>query len=153
MIVDKFLKRVFKTKRCWFWTGWIHKKSGRGYFYKGCGEYVFAHRYAYEQFVGPIPIGMYVLHTCDNPCCVNPSHLFVGTQGDNMADMKDKGRVAHQRGEINGRAKLTQEEANVIRSSYRFRHPLYGQKGLAKKYNLSVISIQQILYGNRYKNP
>lgn len=79
---------------CWNWTASRHR-DGYGWFGPGGrGRAVLAHRWAYENFVGPIPSGLYILHHCDNPPCVNPDHLFVGTQADNVADCIRKGRHA-----------------------------------------------------------
>lgn len=80
---------------CWLWTGQTLGKQKR---YPKImvggrkGKYIAAHRVSYAAFVGPIPEGMSVLHKCDIPLCVNPSHLFLGNQADNMRDMKIKGR-------------------------------------------------------------
>ncbi len=71
---------------CWNWTG-CKSKAGYGQF---LGQY--AHRIAYEMYTGERVYHLHVLHRCDNPSCVNPSHLFLGTHADNMRDMKDKGR-------------------------------------------------------------
>lgn len=85
---------------CRFWKGALNK-DGYGSFWSGSyirGDtragpvMVLAHRWAYEHFVGPIPKGLYVLHTCDNPSCVEPAHLRVGTQADNVRDCSSKGR-------------------------------------------------------------
>lgn len=98
---------------CWVWMG---ATQVRGY-----GEILshgrkhLAHRASYEAFVGPIPKGMYVCHACDNVYCVNPSHLFLGTQKQNLEDMSRKGRST--RGERNSQAKLTEEQVKVILSS------------------------------------
>lgn len=78
---------------CWTWKN-IHRngRHGRyGRFYIG-GKGVGAHRYAYTMFVGKVPEGLLVCHKCDNGLCVRPDHLFVGTNSDNMSDMKRKGR-------------------------------------------------------------
>ena len=75
-----------KTGDCWIWTGTF---SSKGYAKFDSKE---AHRLAYERFVGPIPAGLLACHECDNPKCVNPAHLWLGTHADNMADMKAKGR-------------------------------------------------------------
>lgn len=78
---------------CWIWQGCKNNKGygmvsrrGRGF------SPQLAHRYMYEQHVGPIPDGMHLLHRCDTPACVNPTHMFIGTRSDNMRDMVAKGR-------------------------------------------------------------
>jgi len=76
------------------------------------------HRRAYELARGPIPEGLCVLHTCDNPPCVNPEHLFLGTLDDNTADKVKKGRQSSMKGLENGRAKLTESDVRLIRSSH-----------------------------------
>lgn len=81
--------------KCWIWTG---ATTGKGY-----GQIVIkykkykAHRIAWEVTYGPVPEGLKVLHTCDNPPCCNPKHLFVGTQKDNMIDASNKGHLLGRR--------------------------------------------------------
>ena len=79
---------------CWEWTDGC---DGDGYGVVGAGgKTVRAHRVAWEVAHGPIPDGVHVLHQCDNPPCINPAHLFLGTQADNMADKVAKGRPPGQ---------------------------------------------------------
>ena len=89
----RFLKKIRKTNECWIWTAALDK-DGYGVFrYKNKEKYKYkAHRFSYEFFIGEIPKGKLVCHTCDNPPCVNPYHLFLGTRKDNTQDMLKKGR-------------------------------------------------------------
>jgi hypothetical protein len=130
-VLARFLAKVDRTGECWIWTG--GKRRG------GYGETRFngrtqvAGRVALELFIGPVPDGLFVLHSCDNPPCVRPSHLFTGTHADNAADKVAKGRQVSgnrhwtrlhperlARGAANGKtrnAKLTPEKVHEIRSS------------------------------------
>lgn len=87
--------RVARTGECWEWTGPVNE-NGYG---RMTIEYErwYVHRLSYELHHGTIPDGMNVCHRCDNPRCVRPEHLFLGTQADNMADMRAKGRAARRR--------------------------------------------------------
>ena len=96
--VDGDTKKSFFSKiepipecGCWIWTG---STSSWGYGKIGiAGKTIATHRYSWELHNGSIPIGISVLHKCDTPACVNPNHLFLGTQQDNMADASRKGRL------------------------------------------------------------
>ena len=106
--MKRFMEKVDKTDDCWLWTASKYP-TGYGQFSLN-GKPHRAHRVAYELFVAPIPNGMYVLHQCDTPACVNPEHLFLGTQADNMRDMTEKARGS------NPSIKLTVEAARSIKS-------------------------------------
>ena len=90
--IVRFWSFVRKTETCWIWTG-VRDKDGYGRTRPGTGKsYVLAHRFSYELHHGPIPTGLHILHKCDNPPCVNPDHLFSGTNRDNIDDMVRKDR-------------------------------------------------------------
>jgi DNA-binding transcriptional regulator YiaG len=118
---QRFWAKVNKTDsadECWEWTASKDAK-GYGYFYKeGRGGMARAHRISYELNLGPIPAGLLVCHKCDNPGCINPNHLFLGTDKDNSDDKMKKGRFkkVYQRGEKNGQSKLTGDQVKEIRA-------------------------------------
>ncbi len=115
-VADRFWPRVRKTAGCWEWTGRRYPR-GYGAFTIG-GRGVQAHRVAWELARGLIPAGMLVCHACDNPPCVRPDHLFLGTQSDNMCDMAAKGRHPYPRGEDHHQARLSNADRAEIRRLY-----------------------------------
>jgi len=130
---------------CWTWTG---AKMSAGYGTIGNGKTAYAHRLSWEFAYGAIPRGLFVLHRCDNPPCVRPSHLFLGTQSDNMADCAQKGRAAG--GERNGRARLTTREVTAIRKACK-----KGRRGtqrlIAKQYAISEATVSEIVHNKHYR--
>jgi uncharacterized coiled-coil protein SlyX len=95
--VERFWEVVVKTGECWLWTGDMYN-DGYGRIRPGLGKkYVRAHRFSWELHHGAIQKGLYILHHCDNPICVRPDHLFVGSKSDNMKDCAAKGRCAAQK--------------------------------------------------------
>jgi hypothetical protein len=128
---------------CWLWIGGI---GGDGYprFGWGGNNQIGAHRAAWKLFRGEIPEGNSVLHHCDVPSCVNPSHLFVGTTRDNVLDMFKKGRARIYRGCSNSRAKLTPEQLLLIRSDKR------SVKELSEELGIKAHTIYQARVGRRY---
>lgn len=118
-LYDGIMERLWsKTKLnektgCLEWTGFV-QRYGR-IFYNGKSH--LAHRVAWEITYGEIPENLVVCHHCDNPKCVNPKHLFIGTQTDNVADRERKGRNIVQKGEKCGTAKLTEEQVKEILKS------------------------------------
>jgi hypothetical protein len=144
-LLDRFLEKVQKTENCWNWTA-STTSAGYGKIGEGghCGRILDAHRVAYELFVGAIPEGKCALHHCDNKLCVNPSHLFLGTQKDNVDDSVTKGR--HPCGEEAGRAKLTSEQVREIRECYR---PNCAELG--RRYGVTEVAVWNVVHGHTWK--
>lgn len=120
--VRRFLKYVNKTDGCWLWTA-HSSKDGYGRIWKGADgdAMILAHVASWIIHHGPIPNGICVLHNCptgDNPACVNPSHLWLGTRGDNNLDRERKGRGNHVSGTRIGTHKLNESQVLEIRRIY-----------------------------------
>lgn len=121
-------------------------ESGHAQIYVGQGQpKLSAHRTAYEVWVGDIPSGEGVRHKCDNPPCINPAHLTVGTQADNMRDKVERNRQA--RGSKHGCAKLTEDIARQIVFA---RNAGIGTKELSETYGVSTTTIKQIISGKKW---
>lgn len=154
---QRFMDKVVKTETCWNWTAYIHR-SGYGNMMVPTPEgpakqrVMAAHRLSFELFVGPIPAGLMVCHRCDNRRCVNPAHLFLGTQRDNIQDCIRKGRFRAplQPGEAHFKAKLTAEQAHAIR--YHRGPWKYGeQTALARKLGVSPKTVSGVARGRNWR--
>jgi hypothetical protein len=134
--------------RCWVWKGGFFVGTRYGQLRVG-NKTVRAHRFSYELHKGEIPKGFFVCHKCDNPACVNPKHLFLGTAQDNSTDMIRKGRQC--KGETHGQAKLTKEKVEAIKRLYVWRSPELGTFGLAKRFGISQSVVSKIVLNKTWK--
>ena len=146
-LASRFWARVVRSDGCWTWTGHVNGK-GYGMIRRGVGlGNTTVHRLSWEMHKGPIPDGLLVCHSCDNPPCVNPAHLFLGTTTDNMRDMVAKGRSGGQRhphlvrGERNGAARLTVQDVLAIRTRLAAGET---QSALARSFNVSRGTIRLV---------
>lgn len=148
-----FMRFVDKKSpdECWEWKGGI-KENGRGHFSVRNGKEFKnwqAHRMMWTLTYGEIPPGLMVCHHCDNGKCVNPNHLFLGTQQDNINDMMSKGRKRTLRGEADPKSKLKQKQVDEIREKY--VPYIYSQFKLAREYHVSRSTIEAILHRENWK--
>jgi len=132
---ERFWRHVHKTDSCWLWVG---SKNQQGYGnisigrVQGKSRCMLAPRLAWKIANGDIPEGLHVLHSCDNPPCVNPEHLWLGTQTDNNRDMRNKGRNPRPY------AKLTESQVRDIRALYwESTEPVYYVPRLASEYGVT----------------
>ena len=137
--VKRFWSKVKKSDGCWEWTSFRNTKGyGQvGHFHK----LYYAHRASWIIKNGEIPKGMCALHKCDNPPCVRPDHLFLGTKLDNWLDQKKKGHIA--KGYDLPQTKLTIEKVKEIRSLY--KKNVFGFKNVAKRTGIPVGNVYHII--------
>lgn len=153
---EHFWAFVQKTESCWLWIGtrslgnWKDRRPTYGQVTitttDGRKRHINAHRLSWELFRGPIPDGLQVLHACDNPPCVNPDHLFLGTHQDNHADCAAKGRLS--RGVDRYNAKVNPEIVRAMRAEH-----AGGAKAthLAKKYGIHRSTVADIVHRYKWK--
>jgi len=136
---ERFLEKVQKAgdDECWTWTGASYKFTNRNYIQGHIrddnGKTTTPSRAAWVIFRGEIPTGLHILHKCDNPLCVNPNHLFLGTNSDNIADRVRKGRSTL--GEKDGYSKLTRDQVISIQKTTGSAAPI------AKEYGISTTHV------------
>lgn len=168
--VSRFWSKVSKEGpvhpihgQCWVWIGCkLNGRSGRMQMGRSVGVR-YAHRVSWEIHNGEIKDGLFVCHKCDNPSCVNPAHLFLGTQKDNMQDASEKNRMASgenhgwslhpeliPKGEQNGRSKLTESEVLEIRGLYKTGR--YSQTDLGRLFGVTNTAIRKVVLRQRWKH-
>lgn len=159
--VERFWSRVSRQESgCWLWTGW-RDRDGYGRL-KWRGRKIRAHRLAYELHNGPVASTLQVCHSCDVPACVNPAHLWVGTNRDNVADSIAKDRwttgdrngsrtkpASRPRGARHYNARLTPTDVQAIRAAAAAGAP---KRELAEHYGLVLSHVYRIVKGEKWRS-
>ena len=149
---EMFWVRVEKTATCWLWHGVI-RPDGYGNFSPTPRKIIMAHRFSYTLTHGPIPPNMVIMHTCDTPACVNPSHLRIGTLAENTRDTWVKGRAKPGRfpkGSAHWRAKFTEDEILRIRHLHDTGQATLAE--LTKQYNVWKSTMFCIVHRRTWKD-
>lgn len=146
IVKDRIIRDSFPEPNtgCWLWT---RHCNHRGYGSISIKDRTYrASRASYEAFIGPIPEGGMVCHRCDTPQCVNPDHLFLGTCQDNVIDAVKKGRWAHQIGEKNAQAKISEETAINVKAA------IGSNASIARRFGISATHVSQIKRAVRWRH-
>jgi hypothetical protein len=143
----KFVEPELNTG-CWLWSGSRSGLEGYGSI-RIDGANVRAHRASWRIHNGPVPDGMCVCHRCDTPSCINPAHLFLGTNADNNWDKSRKGRCPDRKGTNNGRAKLNENDVGRIFSLRRMGKT---QSEIAAAFNCHQGTVSDVLTGRRWRH-
>lgn len=139
-----FWDRTDRSGECWLWTG-AQKPTGYGNLMVN-KVFWLAHRYAYSQAHGPIPPGTLVCHTCDTPACINPAHLFLGTNAENQRDMVAKGRSTF--GTRSAGAKLN--ELKVLAIIAQWRGGMGTMKEIGGRFGVLATTVNEIVRGRNW---
>ena len=148
-----YVDKISSPRGCWIWTGCLGKGRYDGYGrVNRRGISKLAHRWSWELANGPIPNGKIICHRCDNPPCVNPEHLFIGTDKDNMLDMVAKGRHSKTHscfGEKHSNAVLTEE---AIRKIFALQKDGMTQRKIASIFKISQPAVSLVLNKKTWKH-
>ncbi len=144
----RILRNYEEVNGCWNWKKY---KNSLGYgIINVKGKIHLAHRISWQIFKGEIPESLLICHTCDNPSCINPNHLWMGTNKENQEDMFKKNRSRHVRGDDHSSSKLDSEKVKKIRSLSKPRY--YTAKRLAEEFKVSEVTIHNIIYGRTWRH-
>lgn len=142
--LPRFWGSISKSDGCWIWNG---HRDGAGYGVFRANRMAYrASRFMHALTKGDVPADKVVCHTCDNPPCVNPDHLWLGTVADNSRDMVEKGRSSRRIGTANPRCRLTKDQVLAIRADKR-RRP-----AIARQYGVSVTTVHDIWRGRTWSS-
>lgn len=143
---ERLYNKINKTSTCWNYTGYLDKDGYGNFWYEGKNKG--AHRVMWEiENKTTIPEGYLICHKCDNPSCINPDHLFLGTTLDNIEDKIKKGR--QPKGEDAGPSKLTRQQVEEIKYKYDKNNISY--RKLGKEYKVSYNTVHLIITGKIWK--
>jgi hypothetical protein len=139
----RFLKHVNKTEGCWLWTGSISRRYGM---FRIGNKTRRVNRVAYELWKGEIPEGLHILHSCDEPRCVNPEHLRTGTNDENVKDRHERKRWADMKGVKNSNNKLSEDDVKEIRVMCGF----FNRSEVARMYGVTPSTTHEIYHRKKW---
>jgi hypothetical protein len=150
---ERFWGKVLRGAKddCWEWQGAKARSNWRYGHFRLRGQTKSAHRLSFAMHHGEIPDGMFVCHRCDNPPCVNPTHLFAGTHTDNVRDMHSKGRAAVPcaEGSKNGHTTMDEDTVRSIRARYRLGE---SQSAIARDLGISHTTVSLMVLRRTWKH-